>query len=177
MVGRPGGLVLPHVDDDMTQIGRLNALRERLAEDAREMFEARIEVLELQQVVEGFIAIVADQGFQMGVDLDDIHQVAMLVQSGALQLHFDLVMMRVPIVLRAPIATDEEMLGDKISFHRDAVHRTMLLSSLANDVPLRSIRQQYLNGLLRTLIQQGIGLIRLLQWKAVSDKMQRTDVL
>ena len=177
MVCRPGGLVLPHFDGDMTQIGRLNAFRQRLAEDAREMFEARIKVFELRLVVEGLIAIVADQGLQMGVDIDDIHQIAMLVQRGTLQLHLDLVMMRVPIILRAPIATDEEMLGDKISFHRDAVHRTMLLSSLTHDAPLRTIRQQYLNGLLRMLIQQGIGLMCLLQWKTVRDELQRPDML
>ena len=47
----------------------------------------------------------------------------------------------------------------------------MLLSSLAHDARLRFIRQQYLNGLLWMLIQQGIGLVGLLQWEAVRDKM------
>jgi hypothetical protein len=113
----------------------------------------------------------------MGIDIDDIHQIAMLVQGAALQLHLDLVMMRVPIVLCSPIATDEKMLGDKLPLHSDAVHRTMLLSSMAHDAPLLSISEQHLNGLLRMLIEQGIGLPCLLQRETVSDERRGPDVL
>jgi hypothetical protein len=111
----------------------LDALRECLAEDTGKVLEAGIKVLKLGQVVKRFVTVVSHQGFQMGVDIDDVHQITVLVQCEAPQPHFDLVMMRVPIVLRPPIATDEKMLGDKIPLDSDTVHRTMLLFGMADD--------------------------------------------
>src|SRR5262245_4838381 len=113
----------------------------------------------------------------MGIDIDDIHQIAMLVQGGAAQLYLDLVMMGVPRIFRSPIATDEKMLRDEHPLHSDAVHRTMLLSRMAYDTPSRSIGEQHLNGLPRLLIEQGIGLACLRQCKTVGDEMRRPDLL
>src|SRR5882724_643349 len=43
--------------------------------------------------------------------------------------------------------------------------------------PLLSIREQHLDGLLRMLIEQGVGLTCLLQRETVSDEMRWPDVL
>jgi len=49
-----------------------------------------------------------------------------LVQGGTFKSHFDLIVMRMPLVFCSPIATNEEMLRDKVTRNGHSVHGNSL---------------------------------------------------
>jgi hypothetical protein len=66
----------------------------------------------------------------MGLYINDVYQVAMLIQGDSFQTHLDAVMMRVPFVFRPPVAANKEMLRNKISTYGNGVHNNTLLLGL-----------------------------------------------
>src|SRR5262249_22978414 len=66
--------------------------------------------------------------------IHDINQITMFVQGGTFESHFGLIMMRVPLILCAPITANEEMLRDKVPCNGHSVHGESLL------LPLRGQR-------------------------------------
>ena len=88
------------------------------------MFDAGVEPRELGQIVEGVVAVVIHEPGECPLDLDDVDQVAVLVEVIALEAQFEHVVMRVQVVLRAPVTADEEVLGDEIAFDGHGVHQS-----------------------------------------------------
>ena len=86
------------------------------------MLDAGVEAGKLRRFIQRLVPKMAHQRFQVGLDIHDIDQVAVLVQGGPFESHFDLIMMRVPLVFCAPIAANEEMLGDKVAHNGHSVH-------------------------------------------------------
>jgi hypothetical protein len=66
---------------------------------------------------------VGDEVAEVFLDVNDVDEVAVLIEAIAFELDFDGVVVRVFDVLCAPVSTDEEMLGDEITFDGDGVHR------------------------------------------------------
>ena len=70
------------------------------------------------------------QCIQVMLYITNVNQIAVLVQFGSLKLYLYCVMVRVPVVLRPPIATNQEMLGDKITFDGQSIHRASVINSV-----------------------------------------------
>src|SRR5262249_50827326 len=70
----------------------------------------------------------------------------MLVQGRSFEAHFGLIMMRVPLVFGAPIATNKEMLRDKVTRNGHSVHGASLLLRLRRQRAAQAARSPPLCG-------------------------------
>ncbi len=91
------------------------------------MFDAGVETLKLGKIVQRLVPVVGYQGLQLGFDIDDVYQVAVLIQGRPLQLHLYAVMMGVPFVFGSPIAANKKVLRDEVSAYGNGVHGDRLL--------------------------------------------------
>jgi len=98
----------------------------QLAQYPGEMLDAGVQPLKFRQIVEGLIREALDDRLEEILNIYDINQIAVLVQITAIELDFDLIMVRVFFIFRSPITTDQEMLGDEIPFYSDFVHNEYL---------------------------------------------------
>ena len=68
------------------------------------------------------IAEVADDLAEGGLDLHDIHQIAMLVELCSLDADFDHIGVGVREILTAPVTSDQVVIGDEVSCDGNGVH-------------------------------------------------------
>jgi hypothetical protein len=86
------------------------------------MFQARIEAGEFREVVKTALVYPAEDRVDGVLQLDEVHEKAVLVELAALESHLEAIAMGMRAVLVAPVAPDEEMLGDEVALKAQAVH-------------------------------------------------------
>jgi len=123
-VGRPIAIVFPQFDGQFL-LAEIEPRPQAIVNDAREMFERRIKPIELGQLVQCDVLEAADHGGQCVFQIDDVDQIAVLVQAVVFDLYFDAVMMAVPLVFGAPIAADQIVLRDEIPTNGELVHKIL----------------------------------------------------
>jgi hypothetical protein len=96
------------VHDRGSGVSGAPALAELLAQDAREVLQAWVEPFELRQVVRQLVGIPRPHLPQLALDLDDVHQVPVLVQLGPVEPKLQHVVVRVALVVRPPIPSDQK---------------------------------------------------------------------
>ncbi len=67
----------------------------------------------------------------MCLDVNNVDQEAVCVQAGSCQLHFNVVVVGVSLIFCSPVATNQEVLSDEISFDSNSVHGEWLLLYLS----------------------------------------------
>lgn len=112
----------------------MDSLRDGLAADPSEVFNAWIEFRKFRQIVEGGVSVAVNEVSEDCLNGNDVHEEAVFVQTATLQPDFDLIAMGVQIVFGAPITTDEVVLPDEISFDRYGIHLLVpVLSAVSLD--------------------------------------------
>jgi hypothetical protein len=167
------------------------------------MLEARVERLELGEVVQGLLAIAVENAIELGFEIDKIDDEAMRIERVRLDADFDPVVMRVKFVLRSPIPTDEEMAGDEFALKAQAIHALSqdllpanfeswsdVLSTLhpimrgtpgsfsfgmPSGLFRRVVFEYDLDRLMGLLIQEFVGIGGVGDWEAMGDQPGRID--
>src|SRR5690606_31555187 len=93
-----------------------------LPQHAGKALEAGVQPLERRQLVEGPVAVATDGLLEGGLELDDVGKIAVPVERVAAKQHLHLVVVAVLVVLRAPVAADEEMSRDEVARDRESIH-------------------------------------------------------
>jgi hypothetical protein len=78
------------------------------------VFNTGVQAVELRQVVEHGVLEVVHGLLQLFFNLNDIHQVAVLVQLGCLQPDLDYIVVGVWIVFGTPVPTDQKVLRNQV---------------------------------------------------------------
>src|SRR5690606_27058128 len=127
-IRRPVALVLPELHLEAKPLER-RSLAQVLVQHARESLEARIDAGERRQLVERPVAEPGDGFLERGLEIDDVGEVAVAIEVFAAQQHLNLVVMAVLVVLRAPVAADEEVTRDEVARDGQSVHGTLQAST------------------------------------------------
>jgi hypothetical protein len=80
-----------------------------------ESLQAGIHAGERLEVVQGMVAKAGDDPGQRAIQLDDINEIAVLIQLRSGEQHFYPVRVAVLGVLSSPVAADQVVLGDEIA--------------------------------------------------------------
>ena len=86
------------------------------------MLDAGIQPREFRQFVQGPVPEVSHNLVQVQFNVHDVHQVAVLIQSRALEHYLHFVGVGMQEILRPPITPHQKMLGHETAFHCHGVH-------------------------------------------------------
>ena len=118
------------------------------------MLDARIQPVEFGQLIQRLVSIAGYQCFEMNIYLNDANKIAVSSHGRHMQVHLNRVMVRMPPILRAPIAADQEMLADKITLDCHSIHDASFLLIKSLNSRKSGIGKHELDNFGRIIVQQ-----------------------